>query len=260
MRSRTERSSEVQRFPPARRFVTGAVRRTMVMHALVSVDVTGVLPKLKASSLSLTAFVVAAVARAVAAHPEVHAYRDWRGRLVACHFVDVATLIEAQTPHGPFPLAHLVRDADVRSVSEISAEIRTVASDPSTSGSGRALQWAGRLPVPSVLVRLAYLLTFRSRQLRKITGTVTVSAVGMFGQGGGFGISIPTTASVSVVVGGMGRRPWGGGEGTIEARQVLDLTISADHTIVDGAPFARFVSELQALLKGTDSRLDLVGT
>jgi hypothetical protein len=38
----------------------------------------------------MTAFLAASVARAAAGHPEVHAYRDWRGRLVTHQFADVS--------------------------------------------------------------------------------------------------------------------------------------------------------------------------
>jgi len=37
-------------------------------------------------------------------------------------------------------------------------------------------------------------------------------------------------------------------DGTIAARPVLRLTLSADHRVVDGAVAARFLGDLQALL------------
>ena len=54
------------------------------MAGLVDVDVTKANRLLAAHEppSSLTAFVVASVARAAAAHPDVHAYRNWRGQLV----------------------------------------------------------------------------------------------------------------------------------------------------------------------------------
>ena len=77
----------VRPFPLRRRAVTAAMRagrRLAPIHGLVEIDLTDVRPRLLAAEppLSKTAYVVATVARAVALHPEVHAYRDWRGRLV----------------------------------------------------------------------------------------------------------------------------------------------------------------------------------
>ena len=122
------RRVQVQPFPSNRRLVTAAMRagrRMAPMYGLVDVDVT------KANRLlasperpsSLTAFVVASVARAAAAHPDVHAYRNWRGQLVTHHYVDVGTMVEISTPQGPFALPHVLRDADVRDVPDLTAEL-----------------------------------------------------------------------------------------------------------------------------------------
>jgi len=86
------RRVQVQPFPPNRRLVTAAMRagrRMAPMYGLVDLDVTKanrLLPSHERPS-SLTAFVVASVARAAAAHPDVHAYRNWRGQLVTHHYV-----------------------------------------------------------------------------------------------------------------------------------------------------------------------------
>src|SRR5665811_1432037 len=113
------RRIEVRPFPTSRRVVTQTLRagrRIAPVHGLVSADVTEARRRLESAqpALSLTAFLVASVARAATAHPEVHAYRNWRGQLILHHHVDVATLVEVHTSEGPFPLAHLVRDADLR--------------------------------------------------------------------------------------------------------------------------------------------------
>jgi hypothetical protein len=149
------RGLDVLPFPSSRRAVTAAVRagrRIMPMHGLVEVDVTDARRLLAdhEAPLSTTAFVIAAVARAVAAHPEVHAYRNWRGRLVRHRHVDVQTIVEVATAQGPFGLVHVVRDADIRDVADISIELSRVKADMSSTATGRALQRlapiAGRVP------------------------------------------------------------------------------------------------------------------
>ena len=47
----------------------------------------------------------------------------------------------------------------------------------------------------------------RSRAVHAATGTVQVSAVGVFAGGGGYAIAPPTLASLLVVVGGAGPVP-----------------------------------------------------
>jgi pyruvate/2-oxoglutarate dehydrogenase complex dihydrolipoamide acyltransferase (E2) component len=221
------------------------------MHGLIDVDVT------EANRLlaqyqprhSFTAYVVASVARAAAAHPEVHAYRNWRGQVVCHHHVDVNTIVEVATPQGPFPLAHVVRDADIRDVRELTAELRRVKTEPSVSGSGRWLSRAAPVAghVPGVIPAM-YTVMSRSVRVRQQIGTVAVTAVGMFGGGGGFAVTPLSLMSLQVVVGGLTARPRVV-EGAVEVRDVLDLTVTVDHNVVDGAPAARFGATLRELLE-----------
>ena len=248
------RGVDVQPFPSSRRLTTAAVRagrRIVPMHGLLEVDVTEACGLLGAHEppLSLTAFVIASVARAAAAHPEVHAYRDWRGRLVRHRHVDVQTLIEVPTAQGPFGLVHVVRDADLRGVPEISNELRAVKADVDATGTGRMLRRFGPVAghVPG-LFRAMYAVMGRSTRVHLATGTVQVTAVGMFADGGGFAIAPPTLASLVVVVGGLSQRPLVV-DGRIVIRDVLDVTVTIDHNVVDGAPATRFGADLRRLMR-----------
>jgi pyruvate/2-oxoglutarate dehydrogenase complex dihydrolipoamide acyltransferase (E2) component len=220
------------------------------MHGLLEVDVTDAKRLLNEHepALSLTAFVIASAACAAAAHPDVHAYRNWRGQLVSHRHVDVATIIEIPTVQGAFPLAHVIRDADIREVVELTRELHAVKTSPTTSspsGIARLLPFAAR--VPGVLAT-GYVLARRSPRLRQLTGTMAVTAVGMFGGGAGFAIAPLTLMSLQIVVGGMSARPRVV-DGQIEVRDILDLTVTVDHNIVDGAPAARFGADLRRLIE-----------
>ncbi len=239
-------------FPPARRFVVQAMRAgrsASPMHGLVQIDVTEPLGRLEAHGGSMTAFALASVARAVARHPDVHAYRDFLGRLVIHESVDVATMIEVETGRGPFPLAHVVMDASNRSVSDISDEIRVVKHEPHRSQSGRWLTKLvaalGRIPF---LLALFYWLVARSVTARRRVGTVTLTNVGMFLGGSGHGIGVQTIMPLTVLIGGVAERPWAV-DGEIVVRKILDLTVTIDHTTVDGGPAARFGATLRDLLE-----------
>jgi pyruvate/2-oxoglutarate dehydrogenase complex dihydrolipoamide acyltransferase (E2) component len=249
------RDIEVRPFPSNRRLVTAALRagrRMAPMHGLVDLDVTEANRLLAAHEppLSFTAFVVASVARAAGAHPEVHAYRNWRGQIVWHHHVDVTTIVEISTPQGLFPLVHVLRDADIRDVVDLTAELHGVKSVPSATGSGR---WLARVTsvgarIPGAIPAM-YALMGRSVRARQRSGTVGVTAVGMFAGGGGFGIAPVTLMSLQVVVGGITERPRVI-DGQVEVRDVLDLTVTIDHNVVDGAPAARFGAELRRLIEG----------
>jgi pyruvate/2-oxoglutarate dehydrogenase complex dihydrolipoamide acyltransferase (E2) component len=80
------------------------------------------------------------------------------------------------------------------------------------------------------------------------SGTVFVTAVGMFGKGhSGWGIAT-TPHSLGLVVGSIASKP-AVIEGRIEPREILNLTVLFDHDVVDGAPATRFVRRLIELIE-----------
>ena len=96
-----------------------------------------------------------------------------------------------------------------------------------------------------------YAAMSRSRRVHGAIGTVQVSALGMFADGGGFAIAPPSLASLAVVVGGISLRTVVV-EGRIDPIELLDLTVSVDHNVVDGAPATRFAAELRQILHTGD--------
>jgi hypothetical protein len=98
----------------------------------------------------------------------VHAYCDGRGRLLAHRYVDVSTIAQVPTPQGPFPLVHALRDADVRDVADLSAELREIKADPAPR---RRPTNARRFRVATHilgLVRTLYLALSRSVRLAQL--------------------------------------------------------------------------------------------
>jgi pyruvate/2-oxoglutarate dehydrogenase complex dihydrolipoamide acyltransferase (E2) component len=83
--------------------------------------------------------------------------------------------------------------------------------------------------------------------IKKYNGTVVLTAVGMFGRGGGWGIALPSH-TLGITIGGIAKKP-GIIDGRIEAREYLHVTLDFDHDIVDGAPAARFAQRFQELVE-----------
>lgn len=248
-------------FPPERRLVLDTLRlghHKPMMHGLLEVDVTRARHLLRehrertGERLSFTAFVLACLGKAVANHPEVHALRDWFGRTVLFEDVDVTTIVEVNLEGRHFGLAHVLRAVNRRTPREIHDEIRAVQSAGARSVAP-ALRVAMRLVLllPGFLRRpiFRFLLRF-PRLAKRHTGTVLLTAVGMFGGGPGWGLSAPGMHGLSIVVGGIASRS--GGEDRSAAREVLCLTVSADHDLIDGAPLARFVRDLRTYLESAD--------
>lgn len=259
MSSETEQGYTVVPFPRSRRLVLDAMHagsRRHMIHGLLEYDVTKarrLLRELKersGESLSFTAFILHCVGRAAAEDKMIHACRDWRGRLVLFDDVDVNTIIEIELEERRFPLAYVMRAVNRRSVRDLHDEIRHVQQNPDRSHGEETfslMRWYVRLP--GFLRGLAYrILPLNPHWLKSIGGTVNVTAVGMFGEGGGWGIPIPLY-TLNLTLGGIATKP-GIVDGRIEPREYLSVTLSFDHDIVDGAPAARFADRLKGLIEG----------
>lgn len=81
-------------------------------------------------------------------------------------------------------------------------------------------------------------------------GTFTITNIGVFGVEAGTPILNPGEAGI-LALGAAQRRPWEF-EGEIALRQVLTLSLSFDHRVVDGEQGSRFLAELGALLERAD--------
>ena len=256
-------SYTIEPFPAARQIIVEAGRlgsRRSLIHGLLEIDVTharALLREHKArtgETLSFTAFMVACLARAIDQDRRVQAYQDWRRRLVIFDEVDVVTLIE--TDRGGVALPHIIRAANRKSFREIHAEIRAVQTKPARSEQRSSLLMRLAPRVPAFLRQVFYRLLVKSPQrLKRYSGTCLVTSVGMFGQGGGWGFGFLPMHTLGLTVGGIAQKP-GVVEGRIEIREYLNLTITFDHDVVDGAPAARFAQRLKELLEsgyGLDS-------
>ena len=244
--------------PLARRAVLDSLRlshRKHTVYGLIEMDVTDARQFISehqvrtGEKLSFTAFIIACLAMAVDANRYMHGYRNWRNQLVLFDNVDVCCIFEIDLDGARFPLAHVIRAANRRGFRDIHEEIRRVQADPDSSPSLKMrdrVKWF--LLVPGFLRDLFYRLMLRSPQrLKAQMGTVVLTAVGMFGQGGGWGI--PTTQyTLGVTLGGTARKP-GVVEGRIEVRDYLSVTIAMDHDIIDGAPGARFADRFRDLVE-----------
>lgn len=232
-----------------------AGRRIAPMTGLLEMDVTRARQLLAASGrepLSMTAYLVACLARAVQRNPEVHGYRDWRGRIVVHEFVDVTVLVEVPTAQRPIAFPRVLSDAQARSVADLSAELRGAKQEPFAGAPGRMLRrWGPVVAAIPGATSLMYLVMARSVRVRQRIGTVSVTSVGMFGGGGGLAISPPTVMSLEMIVGGISRRPRVVGD-AIEPRDVVDIAVVLDHVVVDGGPAARFVRDLRELVESAD--------
>jgi pyruvate/2-oxoglutarate dehydrogenase complex dihydrolipoamide acyltransferase (E2) component len=251
----SKESYRVEKIPRMRRFSLDAGylgRRRHIVHGLIEVDVTEVRQYIKehqkssGKKLSLTAFIIFCLSRAIQKNPQMHAYRNWRNQLVIFENIHINSLFEIEKDGKKIPIPHIFKTVNLKTYMDIHNEMRLTQQNPTQTVELNFMEWF--LVLPAFIRRLFYWVVMRIPQVfRKHSSSVLVTAVGMFGLGGGWGITMPNF-TLTITVGGIARKP-GVVEERIKIREYLDITVSIDHDIVDGAPMVRFVNYFRALLE-----------
>jgi pyruvate/2-oxoglutarate dehydrogenase complex dihydrolipoamide acyltransferase (E2) component len=242
-------------FPKIRRLMVDGGRlgrQKHTIHGLVEVDVTDARAFIRdhkartGESLSFTAFVMACLGRAIDMNKHMHAYRNWRNQLILFDAVDVNTMFEVEVNGHKIIRPHIIRSVNKKRFRDIHEEIRAFQVEHEGSQEARFIQWFVLLP--GFIRRLFLGILFKNPHwLKDMNGTVSLTSVGMFGSGIGWGIPV-TNHTLQVTLGGIAEKP-GVVAGRIEMREYLSVTVSFDHDIVDGAPAARFIQRLKDLIE-----------
>jgi pyruvate/2-oxoglutarate dehydrogenase complex dihydrolipoamide acyltransferase (E2) component len=254
-----------ERIPPMRRFSIDAGylgRRRHIVHGLIEVDVTEARAIIQehesetGEKLSFTAFVICCLSKAIEQHPHLHAYRDWRSRLIIYEDINITSMFEVEFGQKKTPMPHIFRATNQKTYKQIHDEMRGIQNKPHISTEARFMRWF--LYLPAFLRRGFYWAVMKFPQrFRENSSPVILTAVGMFGQGGGWAITMPNF-TLSIAVGGISKKP-GIFADEIAIREFLDLTVSIDHDVVDGAPAARFVQSFRTLLEDAAGLKDIEG-
>lgn len=197
----------------------------------LTVDVTAaseLVARLKArgQSASMLALVSKALCLAVARNPSLNARWDESSNEIV-ELRDVHLGIAVATPRGL--LVPSIRDAHAMTVPQLADAIRELA----------VTAREGRTP-PSALTG----------------GTITITNIGVFGVDAGTPIINPGEAAI-LAMGAVRRLPWEF-EGGIALRDVMTLSVSFDHRMVDGEQGSRFLTDIGGVLHDPASVLALV--
>jgi 2-oxoisovalerate dehydrogenase E2 component (dihydrolipoyl transacylase) len=170
--------------------------------------------------VNLLAVASRAVCRALAAHPELNSrWEDGTQEIVQYGYVNLG--IAAATERGL--VVPNIKGADGLGLVEMAGALAELTTE---ARSGRASP--GRLT----------------------GGTFTITNIGVFGVEAGTPILNPGEAGI-LALGAAQRRPWEF-EGGIALRQVMTLSLSFDHRVVDGEQGSRFLAELGRMLARPD--------
>ncbi len=197
--------------PHATEFLTIDV--TPTMELLARLKATRAYAGLKLTPLTL---VSKAVLMAVRNHPTLNTRWDEdRQEIVQFNYVNLG--IAAATPRGL--TVPNIKDADRMSFVELAEALATL-TDTARSGKTRAADLSG--------------------------GTISITNIGVFGIDAGTPILNPGEAAI-VAVGAVRKMPWEYRD-EVALRQVMTLSLSFDHRLVDGEQGSRFLQDLGSLL------------
>lgn len=172
---------------------------------------------LEGHRIGILALAAKAVCLALLRVPELNsAWDEEAGEIVEHGYVDLG--IAAATPRG-LVVPH-VRDADAMDLVQLADAIRSLAQTAR----------AGRTPPVDM-----------------VGGTFSITNVGVFGVDAGTPILNPGEAGI-LALGAVRRQPWEH-RGEIALRDVLTLSLSFDHRLVDGEQGAKFLTAVGDVLR-----------
>ncbi len=155
------------------------------------------------------------------------------------------------------PMPYVVRKANEKSVRQIHDELRAAQEAPLEQDAvqigarqqRRAARLFARMPRLLRHLLLWRRLTRDPFFAKQTMGTVAVTSAGRLGKGSAYGWAIPVGMHPLILaLGSIARKPGVVGD-RIEIREYLCTTLLFDHDVIDGAPVARFVQHLKALLE-----------
>ncbi len=245
-------------FPAKRRVAAAAAAvasERATIHAVTEVDISEprrIMLEHKqrtGETLSLTAYVIACLARALAEYPELNSFRRGR-KLILLSDLTIGTFVEREIDGEKVPEPIGVRATQSKTYRQIHEEIRAAQlSYGGDYGSLSGMEWIRF--VPSFLLRTFIRIASHAMSMMGRFGAVSVTAVGMFGNRALWFVPVGGT-TVLVTVGSIVERLVLI-ENRPEMREHLCLTVSFDHEIVDGAPAARFVKSLSELISSGEA-------
>lgn len=253
---------QIKPFSKNRRNITLILREGWLRHSthyIIDINVTKAreiikTQKKKGKDISFTSFIIKCITQALVENKELNALRHGKRKIAIFDDVDVAIPVERSTGSEIRPMAYILRKANEKSILEITKEIRSVQSekvDESTQLLGKNPTGLEKFAISSPFFIKKFLLWFTRRNAilkKKYMGTIGVTSIGMKGRFSGWVVPLGGTTTLLFVLGNIVKKP-GIVNNKIKIGEYLNITVSVDHDIIDGGPFARFADRFIELVK-----------
>jgi pyruvate/2-oxoglutarate dehydrogenase complex dihydrolipoamide acyltransferase (E2) component len=221
--------------------------------AMLEIDVTETRQKIRqyrknTGNISYSAWLIKAIGTTVQNHKRSAAFLKGNRKVVLFDDVNVSFLVEKELNGEKVPFPVLLKKVNELGIEEITHRL-TASKDEQISAndivlhkkSSRAERVYYRLP--GFFRRLVWKIMLKHPGiLYQKMGNVAITSIGMMGKINGWFIPIsihPVCFGISSVL----KKPAVINDKVV-IREIMNFTVLIDHDVMDGAPMARFVSEL----------------
>ncbi len=206
------------------------------------------------SKISFLAWMISVIGHTIKHHEDVSSFLKGRGRLMIFEDINVSIIVEKNLNGQRVPIPLLIEKADKISIESISRQINEAREKQLDNNEIVLQKKTDRIEtlyyrLPGFLRRLVwrYMLKHPGLTYSKM-GNVAITSLGMAGQVKGWFIPI-TVHPVCFGLGSIIKKPVVIDD-KVEIREILNMSVLLDHDVIDGAPMARFISDLCRNVEG----------
>jgi pyruvate/2-oxoglutarate dehydrogenase complex dihydrolipoamide acyltransferase (E2) component len=196
---------------------------------------------------TITAILLKAISVAQTEHPETRTARLPWGQIIRFNEIAAGFTVEKFVGTQSVVFFGLIKNSDTKSLEEISKELNDYAIKEISEIPQLALEDCfNRMPwiIRQFIIRLG--LIFPGVRLHYMGATFGLSSLGKFGI---TGLIPPCVSTITFGIGAVEERPVAR-NGQIEIHPMMTMVLNFDHRLIDGAPAARFMQDVKALLEG----------
>jgi pyruvate/2-oxoglutarate dehydrogenase complex dihydrolipoamide acyltransferase (E2) component len=260
-----ESSHFFQNIPPSRLATFDVISIGLSRHhvaALLEFDVTDSRMKIRklrktGVNVSFNAWLIKEISNVLFKHKEATAFRYNKTRLIIFSDINISIMVEKSVAGSRVPIPLVLEKTNELSAQEITHKIE-IAKGEKLSSEDIVLNKKPQLYeklyylFPGFLRRMVWRIILRNPQFAyKKMGNAIITSVGMMGKLNGWFIH-KSIHPVSFGVGSVLKKPVVVGD-EIRIREILNMTILADHDVIDGAPMVRFLNDLTRAIENAEA-------
>ncbi len=248
---------KIQKFPRSRIAtidITGIAKRKHHIAGMIELDVTESREKIRRynhrnpDKISFTGWLISVISATVKSHETAASYLIGKGKRMIFSDVSISLIVEKELNGQKVPIPLVIDRAQECSIESITEQITNARNEklsPNDIVLQKKITRAENLYyiLPGFIRRYFWKFVVRHPKFAFAKmGNVAFTSIGMMGKINGWFIPAsihPLCFGISSVL----KKPLVR-DNKIEIREVLMMTVLLDHDVMDGAPMARFISEL----------------